>query len=274
MDFTKGLFVFVITIDMFVNRKWNNENVIITGASKGLGHALAIEFTKLGANVLALARSERELISLKNYCQPFSGKLIFKQIDLSSDAEIFNLIEWIKFNWMIPSILINNAALGQNSEIIATCFSETIRIIKTNYISQILLSQMIGKQMVANNGGLIVFVSSLAGKWPFNNMGIYTSAKWGIEGYSKVLRNELSDKNVNVMVVRPGKIRTNFFENIGIALSQKELKKMKDPHYIAIRILQAISNGKNDLTIGKDKYFLFFKPLLPKIVAEYILSKI
>jgi hypothetical protein len=256
-----------------------DKTVLITGASSGLGKSLAKKSAVLGGKVFAAARSLDELKILSDDAKEKSdntkGTIIPVKTDVRDLESVKNLFDRIDENGNGIDIVINNAAIGHNSKIQDISDDELRDIVNTNLIGSISVTREAINRMLEQNNGHLVFVSSLAGKLAFPNLSIYSATKFGIEGLAESIREELAETGINVTIVRPGIMDTNFFATAGMNEFADTMKnKMQSPDDVADEIINAIANRSHDVTIGSDKRFMPLLKLLPKSIARKLLPYI
>lgn len=245
----------------------------MTGASSGLGRSLVKESVQRGNQVFAAARSLDKLQSLAS--EHPSGQVIPIETDVSDPESIQNLFRIIDRLSKKIDVVINNAAVGHNKPIAEMSDPEMNKIVLTNLLGTMMVAKEAINRMMRQGNGQVAFVSSLAGKLAFPNLGIYSATKFGIEGFAEAAREELKGTNVGITVIRPGIMDTNFFENAGMSEFAKDAKnRMQTPQDVAQQALQAIEQNKCEITIGTDKRFLPFLKHLPSALARKLLPYI
>lgn len=184
----------------------------ITGASSGLGEALAIEFAKREATLILSGRNAKKLKEVKQRCAHSDKHLVLAFDILQADeatqayqeAQTYLTKNSLKLNW-----LINNAGVSQRSLIMDTKAEVERQLMEINYFSQLHMTRLVLPDMMAQGGGKIVMVSSVAGLLGTQYRGGYSAAKAAIHMWANSLRAELSDKNIEVATLFPGFINTN-----------------------------------------------------------------
>ncbi|MRX28569.1 SDR family oxidoreductase [Kangiella sp. HZ709] len=255
---------------------FTNKTVWITGASSGIGEALAYEFAKLGAKLILSARREKELGRVREACEN-SEQHIIVPLDLAVNTEFQNLVDSVVSNVGKIDLLINNAGLSQRAPVLDTQLSVHRRLMEINYLGTVALSQALLPHLVANKSGGIVTVSSLVGKFTTPLRSAYSASKHAITAYMDSLRAELSGTGVQFMTVYPGFIKTNITYKALLA-DGSEQNKMDDAQnngmdasVCAKKIIKAYLAKKDEAFIGgKETYAVYIKRFLPKIFARMI----
>lgn len=187
---------------------FNELTIWITGASSGLGEALSIAFAKKGATIILSGRDNDKLEVVKNHCKN-SKKHILVPFDIS-DAEQAKeayhsaIAQTGKIDW-----LINNAGISQRSLIMETSEEVERKIMEIDYFAQTRLTRLVLPDMIAQGGGKIVMISSIAGLVGTQYRGAYSAAKAAIHLWANSLRAELYDQGIEVATIFPGFIKTN-----------------------------------------------------------------
>jgi short-subunit dehydrogenase len=184
--------------------------VWITGASSGIGEALAVELFGKGATVILSARNAGKLNELKSkYNSAEHGRCHVVVCDVTKQTEIDRAIETVK--QLVPriDILINNAGVSQRSYALETSLAVDRELLEVNFFSAVAITKGILPWMIGKGGGHIVNISSMAGKYGFRMRSAYAASKHALHGFFETLRAELHDKNIRVTMVCPGRIRTD-----------------------------------------------------------------
>lgn len=171
-------------------------NILITGASKGLGRATAQELARRGHRVIATARNVKALEDLD-----VAVKL---PLDVTDDASV----QRVQREAGRVDVLINNAAEIFIASIENSPLEEARRLYDINVFGTLRTIQAFVPQMRERRSGTIVNLSSVVGRVAFSMTGIYSSTKWAIEGISEALRKELEGFGVNVVLIEPGALGT------------------------------------------------------------------
>jgi 3-oxoacyl-[acyl-carrier protein] reductase len=183
---------------------------LVTGGSRGIGRAIALRLAQLGASVAICGRDSRALaaveVELKN-----SGSQIFSQLaDVSRSADVTDLINKTQSALGPISILVNNAGIGLFGPAHEKSEADWDRVLDTNLKSAFLVSRAVVPSMISRGSGDIINISSLAGRNSFAGGGIYCASKWGLQGLSACMSEDLRDHGIRVSVICPGSVATDF----------------------------------------------------------------
>jgi len=243
--------------------------VWITGASSGIGEALAYEWSKLGAHLILSARRESELERVKASCAN-SDRCTIAVLDLSRQEDIEASADDILQRFGTVDILVNNGGISQRSLTIETEIAVDRRIMEIDYFSGVILTKKLLPAMVAKGSGHIVAISSIVGKFGFPLRSAYSAAKHAMHGFYDTLWAELHKQGIRVTVVCPGRILTNISIN---ALTKDGASHGEMDHgqangisaeVCARKIIKAVQKDKREVYIGKkDLLMIYFKRYIP-----------
>lgn len=251
----------------------------ITGASSGIGEALAFELARNGSNLILSARNKEKLDKLSS---EITGKYhincLVIPLDLTKNEDIKHAIAEIKQNIKKLDILVNNAGMSQRSLIIETPIEIERKVFELNYFGTIAITKGILPFMINSGGGLIVVMSSVVGKFGFPLRSAYSASKHALHGFFETLRSELYDKNVRVSIICPGRIATNVSVN-AITKDGTSYGKMDEgqanglpSEKFAKRIIKVIRKEKKESAMGgKEIILVFIRRFFPCLF--YILAR-
>jgi len=187
----------------------NNKNVIITGATRGIGKGIAIEFAKQGANIaFTYSRSEEEAKTLESELLALGVKAKSFQSDASKFDEAHNLIEKILSEFDSIDVLINNAGITKDNLLMRMQESDFDVVIDVNLKSVFNMTKAVQRTMLKQRSGSIINMSSVVGVKGNAGQTNYAASKAGIIGFSKSVALELGSRNIRCNVVAPGFIET------------------------------------------------------------------
>jgi len=201
---------------------------VITGATKGIGLAIAHKFAKNGVDLIMNARNEEDLKSVKDIFNKAYANVqveIFKA-DLSNKEATLSLGEYCKNSFEKIDILVNNAGVFLPGETHNEESGTLEKMIETNLYSAYYLSQSLIPGMIKNQSGHIFNMCSIASKIAYPNGGSYSISKFALLGFSKVLREELKDKGIKVTAILPGATWSNSW--VGVELPESRLMQAND----------------------------------------------
>tara|TARA_Y100000590_G_scaffold367433_1_gene427493 strand:+ start:383 stop:1120 length:738 start_codon:yes stop_codon:yes gene_type:complete len=227
-----------------------NVNVVLTGATGGIGNSILEKLVDAEANVVATGTNEEKLIAIKNKYQ--SVKV--EKFDISKHNEIENFINKVttKLENKID-ILINNAGITSDNLSIRMKEEEWKRVIDINLTSTFLLSKNVIKKMLKNKKGKIINITSVVGHTGNIGQANYTASKAGLVAMSKSFALEYGKKNININCVSPGFITTDMTNNIDknykeMLKSRIPMDRFGDPKDVANSVLFLCSNLSDYIT--------------------------
>ena len=191
------------------------KKIMITGCSTGFGYESAKYLAEKGHHVYATMRNingknAKSASELKDFADSKGFKIEVVELDVLSDDSVKTAIAQIP----TVDVLINNAGLGYGGPIEAFSSKACLEQLDLNIVGTLRVAKAVLPGMRAQKSGLIIQVSSIAGRSAFPGFGVYHASKWGLEGLSESMRYELAPLGIDVVIVEPGPFSTNFFGNI------------------------------------------------------------
>jgi NAD(P)-dependent dehydrogenase (short-subunit alcohol dehydrogenase family) len=186
----------------------NGKIVWITGSSRGIGKAAALQFAAKGARVVVSARSVDEIDAIVGEINANGDSALAIPCDVTNNNQIISLVSAVKKTWGDLDILVNNAGIGIFKNILELEEEEWDRMMNVNLKSAFLCSKAVLPAMIEQQSGQIINIVSVAGKQPFENSGGYCASKYGMLGFTDVLRLENRKHGVRVSAVLPGATST------------------------------------------------------------------
>jgi len=184
---------------------------VVTGAARGIGAAIALELGRMGAHVFLTARDEGRLKKVRDSIAGNGGESTVVLCDLLNPAEIDALVETVRERKGRCDVLVNCAGIGvMGKPLHELSPAEWDRTLDVNLKAPYLTIRGFAPMMISARYGHIVNISSLAGKNPLPNGAAYSASKWGLNGLTYSVAEELRPHNIRVSVVAPGSVNTNF----------------------------------------------------------------
>lgn len=225
----------------------------VTGASSGIGAALAREFASRGARVVLSGRDEARL---QGVADDLETETLVLPFEVTDEAATLAATERAT-GWRGVDIFVANAGISQRSAAFETEMAVYRRIIEVDLIAQIAASQALLPHMTARSSGALVFISSIAGKVGVPMRTAYCAAKFGLIGYADALRAELSQSGVTVHVVCPGSVATEVSRNALTGdgrprgKSDKAIDEGIPAAEAAAAILDGIAAGQREIVVAR-----------------------
>jgi len=254
--------------------RFRNKVVWITGASSGIGEALAYAFSREGAHLILTARRRDRLEAVKNACTG-EGKVLLLPFDVTDyDFHPTAVAAAIEHFGQVD-ILINNAGISQRSLVLETDFSVDRRIMEVNYFSVISLTKHVLPYMIERGGGQIAVVSSLLGKFSTPRQSAYCASKHALHGYFDSLRSEVYDQGIRITLICPGFVRTEVSihalrgDGQEHGVLDNRIAKGMPAEVCARHILNAIYKRKEEVYIARyEKIALYLKRFAPGLLSK------
>jgi dehydrogenase/reductase SDR family member 7B len=256
---------------------FKHKKVWITGASSGIGEALAYAFAREGATLILSARNAAELERVKANCQGAAAVEVVL-LDIGDHNAVFSTVKTTLERLGSVDILVNNAGLSQRSLARETAFSVDERMVSVNLLGTIAMTKAVLPTMLAQESGQIVTISSIMGKLGAPLRSSYAAAKHGLHGFFDTLRAETHADGLRILMVCPGYVKTNISRNALTAdgKAQGTMDAATDQGFttdeVARRILSALRNGKEELVIaaGRERLAVYLKRFMPSLLSKIV----
>ena len=258
--------------------RYKDTIIWITGASSGIGEALAYALGKEGAKLILSARRAPELERVRNGCA-YPDKVRTLTMDLNESHQMADLCEtaWKFFGGI--DILVNNAGISQRSLIADTDFSVYRRMMEVNYLGTVALTKAILPRFVATGNGHFVTVTSLMGRFGSPYRSGYCAAKHALHGFFDVLRMEHEKDGIRVTLICPGFVQTNVARNAITAdgspqrTNDDATAKGLPPEVFAAKMIRAMKRKKFEAYIGRGEIKgVYLKRFFPKLLHRLVLQ--
>lgn len=204
------------------------QTALVTGGSRGIGFAIARRLVRRNARVAICGRDAAALKGAVDALSHEGGEALPFPVDLMCPGDIPRLAESVNKSLGPISILINNAGVGIFGPATALTEAHWDTVLDTNLKAVFLLCRAVAPEMIRRKAGYIINISSLAGKNAFPGGAVYCASKWGLQGFTYCLAEELRAHNIRVSVICPGTVATEFSPHAG-----KDPSKMLQPDDVA-----------------------------------------
>jgi len=252
---------------------FKNKTVWITGASSGIGEALAYEFSKQGAKLVLSSRKEADLQRVAEACDT---ECFIQVLDLADHNGMPAVVKKVLAKVGRVDILVNNAGVSQRALAKDAVFDVDKKMIDINLLGTIAISKAILPHFLENKSGHYVVMSSLMGKFSAPLRSGYAAAKHGLHGFFDALRAE-NYKEIQVTLVCPGFIRTQISKNALTANGAQQgtmdgaTNKGMPPAVLAKKILNAVRKGKQEVIFGgKEILAVYIKRFFPGLLSRIV----
>jgi NAD(P)-dependent dehydrogenase (short-subunit alcohol dehydrogenase family) len=211
---------------------------VVTGAARGIGAAISKHLASMGATVLLAARDKARLEQVQQEIESAGGSAHIAELDLLDEASVANLAKTVETQHHRCDILINNAGVGLLGKPLTEMSpSEWDTLMGTNLRGPYLMIRALAPLMIAAQSGHIVNISSMAGRNPLPNGAAYSASKWGLNGLTYSVAEELRPHNIRVSVIAPGSVNTGFSRSDKNA--DKKIQPADVAHVVAMLVTQA-----------------------------------
>jgi 3-oxoacyl-[acyl-carrier protein] reductase len=201
---------------------------LVTGGSRGIGRAIALRLAKLGASLAICGRDAQALAATEAELKK-SGSPVYSRIaDVSRSADVAALVDGAQAALGSISILVNNAGIGLFGPAHEKTEADWDCVLNTNLKGVFLVSRAVAPAMIQRGAGDIINISSLAGRNAFAGGAIYCASKWGLQGFSACMAEDLREHGIRVSVICPGSVATEFSTR-----GSKDPSKVLSPEDIA-----------------------------------------
>lgn len=221
----------------------NLKTALVTGGGRGIGKETAILLSKKGLNVIVCSRTQKELDSaVKEIKSVGNSQIIGRKCDVSVSHEVNTLVNEALEIYGRIDVLINNAGITYVKKLIDTSEEQWDHTLDVNLKGAFLLCKVIVPHMIKNNCGVIINVSSGAGKVGFEDISAYCASKFGMIGLTESLAREVANYNIRVMTICPGEVATKMQDDVDARYYELNKDKMLHPRTVAEKITEMIFN--------------------------------
>jgi len=230
-------------------RSYAGVRALVTGASSGIGRALALRLAREGARVALAARRETELEQLAEEIRAVRGEAVVLPCDVSDAASVADTAARARETWGGIDLLVNNAGYGHHRTFLEWSVEDMERMMRVNYFGALYFTKALLPAMVEQRRGWLVFVASVAGKIASPEESAYAASKFAMVGLASALSIEVEDAGVHVLTVCPGVIRTPFFDEEALSRMAPAAKKgMVEVDALVDAMIAALAKGKHEIT--------------------------
>ncbi|MBX9136202.1 MULTISPECIES: 3-oxoacyl-[acyl-carrier-protein] reductase [unclassified Clostridium] len=230
------------------------KNVIVTGATRGIGREIALTLAQNGANIAINYRNlNSEVENLLNEIKSFGVDAFAIKCDVSIADEVDKFIKEVKAHYNTIDVLVNNAGITKDGLILRMKEEDFDDVLDVNLKGTFNTTKSVSSIMVRQKYGKIINISSVVGIAGNAGQCNYAASKAGVIGFSKSVARELSSRNINVNVVAPGYINTDMTKNLPDKVKEEiiksiPMKKIGDPKEVANLVLFLSSNLSDYIT--------------------------
>ena len=258
---------------MVIKRK----TIWVTGASSGIGEACAYLYARQGVNLILTATRAERLAEVEQECIRLGAQCAVLPFELSNLKHIDELTDNAIAAFGKIDIAFLNAGISQRSKILETDDKVDEKIMAVNFFAPVKISKRLLPEMINQGGGTIAVTTSIAGKFGFPLRSAYASSKFALYGFFETLQAEYWDQNIRVVMVCPGRVRTNISYNALEADGKKhgQMDEGQDSgissEKAAKKIVKAIEKQKPEVLVGgKELLMVHIKRFCPGLARKMV----
>jgi short-subunit dehydrogenase len=234
------------------------KTTLITGASGGIGEALASRFAERKHNLLLVARNATKLeAQCRQLTEKYGIQAQYIAADLATPAAPVQIFAETQQRGLEVAVLINNAGIGSGGEFSQLALDAELGLIQLNISALVALTHLFLPPMQARKSGTIVNVASMAAFMPIPYMATYAASKAFVRSFTEAITQECTPHNVQVLLLFPGLTKTNFNEaagltnEVGKGLNTEYTSATQTPEQVADEALKALDAGKQAIISGR-----------------------
>lgn len=252
---------------------FKDKAVLITGASSGIGKQTAIEFAKLGAKIILVARRKEKLDALANELEKLNVPTLVCRCDVSNKEQVKEMAKTVLEKFDSVDVLVNNAGFAIYGSVKDLTIGEIESQMETNYFGMVYCIKNFLPAMLKEKSGHIVNVASVAASFGLPGIASYCASKFAMLGFSEGLKHELKDTGVGITVVSPIMVRTDFFDHPSFEKMPKYSPTSLSSKTVAKAILRAANSPRLEIIVPsvvrgavwlKHTFPYFINPILGK----------
>lgn len=203
--------------------KLQNKRILITGASRGIGKAMALRFSHEGAHVALVARNQE---ALSNLAQELPGPSLVIGADLSEPEAPARIVREVKEAWEGVDILVHNAGITRDRFLLRMKEEDLEDVLRVNLKAGVFLAREVLRSMIRQRSGVILFVSSVVGLVGNPGQIAYAASKAGLIAVTKSLSKEVGSRGIRVLALAPGFIQTDMTQNLPEEVKETYLQQI------------------------------------------------
>ncbi len=230
-------------------------NVVVTGASRGLGLGIARKLVSAGYRVIAVARSESgEFSKAQAEIEPsYPGSFVFRPLDLAEIEKIPEFISQVRKAYGPIYGLVNNAGISHEGTLAMMPLSQIEKLVRVNMLSPIVLTKYAVRGMMSDGGGRIVNISSIIATTGYSGLAVYGGTKSALTGFTRSLAREVGRAGINVNSVAPGFVDTQLTRGLddeqrGRIIRRSALRRMTEVDDVANAVEFLLSDKAKNIT--------------------------
>jgi 3-oxoacyl-[acyl-carrier protein] reductase len=230
-------------------------NVIVTGASRGLGLAISRALVAEGYQVIAIARSESAELraAVEAAAKSATGRLNFRACDLSRTAELGRFVGTLRKEFGPVYGLVNNAGIGTAGVLSLMPDEQVEALVRLNTISPVLMTKYVLRSMMVEGGGRVINMASIVATTGYSGLAAYSATKAALLGFTRSLAREVGPLNITVNAIAPGFIDTDMTQTLDAGQREQiarrsALKRLAGADDVAGAVLYLLSDSARNIT--------------------------
>jgi len=256
---------------------------LVTGAASGFGRGIALAFARAGSDLVLADINEEGLRETARMVEDAGRKVLTRRVDVSDRTEMEKFTQEVLSEWGRVDVLVNNAGVGVGGELVNIPLDDIEWITGINLMGEIYGTRLFLPQMLERGEGHVVNVGSLSSLVVLPLHIAYTTAKFGVGGFSEALWVECHRRGVGVTLVCPGAISTNIVTNTRASASNERQRKFTEryenmlqekgmhPEKAGQLVVEAVARDRFLLLIGSEAYFMYYlRRLFPNFVRRLV----
>ncbi|MBD2137815.1 SDR family NAD(P)-dependent oxidoreductase [Anabaena sp. FACHB-1237] len=241
---------------------------LITGASRGIGRAIALELAKQGMQRLILiARDRQKLTEVSQEIAALGVETTIMVLDLTDTVNVNIAIAQLWRNYGPIHLLVNCAGVAHQNSFLQSKIPQLQEELSVNLLGMYTLTNLIARRMASQKQGIIVNVSSLMGKVAAPTMATYSATKFAIVGFTQALRQELAEHNIRVIALLPSLTDTDMTKNLKLFHGVIAM----NPEQVAQALVRGIQNNVPEILVGWQSHLAVWCQRLAPWLMEMIL---
>ncbi len=257
-----------------------NKVVAVTGASSGIGRAIALEFASKGSKLLIAARNEQKLEEVAELIKAKGAEVVTVRADVSVEADCKRFIEMGVSNYGHLDVLVNNAGISMRALFNDTDLKVIKEVMDVNFWGMVYCTKFALPHLLKTRGS-VVGVSSIAGFIGLPARTAYSASKFAMHGFLESLRTENLANHLHVLIASPGFTSSSIRENARMADGSKQKKspleegKIMRAEEVAELLYTAISKRKNRIILSRDgKLVVFLNKWMPNLIRRIVYNRL
>jgi NADP-dependent 3-hydroxy acid dehydrogenase YdfG len=258
-----------------MKRPFKNQVVLITGASQGIGKAVAVAFAQQGASVILAARSADRLDEVAQQIHDLGSEALSVPTDVTSPEAVNELVNKAMDRFGRIDVLVNNAGIGKVAPVESTTFGDDLRqTLQASVFGAINVTQSVLPILRQQGSGTIVNMSSVMGRKAFARFGSYAIVMHAVSALSDALRQELTGTNIRVSVIHPALTATDLLREVDEAQMPPPFRHMTplSAEDVAHSVISAVRRGKRRVVLPRTANALLLGEALSPRIGNLVAS--